>query len=103
HRYGMGVFKLDWALSEPVPFKSEAARKAGTVHLGGAFEEVARGEREVWQGKHPTKPFVLFAQQSIFDGSRAPEGKHTGWAYCHVPNGSTKDMTIGPTGMFPFR
>lgn len=93
HKYGMGVFKIDWALSEPVPFRSEAARKAGTVHLGGTFEEVANGERQVWQGKHPTKPFVLFAQQSIFDDSRAPGGKHTGWAYCHVPNGSTKDMT----------
>lgn len=93
HRYGMGVFKVDWALSEPVPFKSETARKAGTVHLGGTFDEVASGERQVWQGKHPDKPFVLFAQQSIFDGSRVPAGKHTGWAYCHVPNGSTKDMT----------
>ena len=93
HKYGMGVFKIDWALSEPVPFKSEAARQAGTVHLGGTFEEVANGERQVWRGKHPTKPFVLFAQPSIFDESRAPEGKHTGWTYCHVPNGSKKDMT----------
>ncbi len=93
HKYGMGVFKMDWALSEAVPFTSEAARKAGTVHLGGTFEEVADGERQVWRGKHPNKPFVLFAQQSIFDDSRAPSGKHTGWAYCHVPNGSTKDMT----------
>jgi len=93
HKYGMGVFKMDWALSEPVPFQSELARQAGTVHLGGTFEEVADGERQIWQGKHPNKPFVLFAQQSIFDSSRAPAGKHTGWAYCHVPNGSTKDMT----------
>ncbi|GGC12685.1 FAD-dependent oxidoreductase [Parapedobacter defluvii] len=92
HRYGMGVFKVDWALSEPVPFKSAVARKAGVVHLGGTFDEVAAGERQVWQGKYPDKPFVLFAQQSIFDDSRAPAGKHTGWAYCHVPNGSTKDM-----------
>ena len=93
HRYGMGVFKVDWALSEPVPFKSEVARKAGTVHLGGTFEEVARGERQVWMGKHPERPFVLFTQQSVFDSARAPLGKHTGWAYCHVPNGSAVDMT----------
>ena len=93
HRYGMGVFKVDWALGEPVPFKSEQARKAGTVHLGGTFEEVAHGERQVWHGKHPKKPFVLFAQQRIVDDSRAPVGKHTGWAYCHVPNGSANDMT----------
>lgn len=93
HRYGMGVFKVDWALSEPVPFIAETARKAGTVHLGGTFEEVAEGERQVWDGRHPDKPFVLFAQQSVFDKTRAPEGRHTGWAYCHVPNGSTKDMT----------
>lgn len=93
HRYGMGVFKVDWALSEPVPFKSEVARKAGTVHLGGTFEEVARGERQTWMGKHPERPFVLFTQQSVFDSSRAPLGKHTGWAYCHVPNGSAVDMT----------
>ncbi|WP_262245134.1 phytoene desaturase family protein [Parapedobacter soli] len=93
HRYGMGVFKVDWALSEPVPFRAEAARKAGTVHLGGTFEAIAHGERQVWKGRHPEKPFVLFAQQSIFDASRAPAGQHTGWAYCHVPNGSTRDMT----------
>ncbi|MFB2118165.1 phytoene desaturase family protein [Parapedobacter sp. 2B3] len=93
HRYGMGVFKVDWALTEPVPFRAEAARKAGTVHLGGTFDEIAGGERRVWKGIHPEKPFVLFAQQSVFDGSRAPTGQQTGWAYCHVPNGSTKDMT----------
>lgn len=93
HRYGMGVFKVDWALSEPAPFTAVAARKAGTVHLGGTFEEVAYGERQVWRGQYPDKPFVLFAQQSVFDATRAPMGKHTGWAYCHVPNGATKDMT----------
>lgn len=93
HRYGMGVFKVDWALSEPVPFQAETARKAGTVHLGGTFDEIAQGERQVWKGGHPEKPFVLFAQQSLFDASRAPAGQHTGWAYCHVPNGSSKDMT----------
>lgn len=93
HQYGMGVFKVDWALSEPVPFIAEQARKAGTVHLGGSFEEIAASERTVWQGSCPDKPFVLFAQQSVLDNTRAPEGKHTGWAYCHVPNGSTIDMT----------
>lgn len=93
HRYGMGVFKVDWALSEPAPFLAEAARKAGTVHLGGTFNEIANGERQIWRGNHPEKPFVLFAQQSVFDVSRAPKGQHTGWAYCHVPNGSAKDMT----------
>src|SRR5690606_3710483 len=93
HRYGMGVFKVDWALSEPAPFLAEQARKAGTVHLGGTFEEVAAGERAVWRGTCPDKPFVLFAQQSVFDDTRAPDGKHTGWAYCHVPNGSSRDMT----------
>lgn len=93
HRYGMGVFKVDWALSEPVPFRAEVARKAGIVHLGGTFNEIAQGERQVWEGGHPEKPFVLFAQQSIFDASRAPAGQHTGWAYCHVPNGSARDMT----------
>ncbi|MGK6350359.1 phytoene desaturase family protein [Parapedobacter sp. DT-150] len=98
HRYGMGVFKVDWALREPVPFTADAARAAGTVHLGGAFEEVANGERQVWQGRHPDKPFVLFTQQSVFDDSRAPKGQHTGWAYCHVPNGSTADMTEAITG-----
>lgn len=97
HRFGMGVFKVDWALSDPVPFVSEVARKAGTVHLGGTFEEIAAGERLVWRGKLPRKPFVLFAQQSIFDHSRAPAGKHTGWAYCHVPNGSIHDMTAAIT------
>lgn len=93
HRYGMGVYKMDWALSEPVPFVAPEARRAGTVHLGGTFEEVARSERQAWQGKIPDKPFVLFAQQSVFDDSRAPAGKHTGWAYCHVPHGSGADMS----------
>lgn len=92
-KYGMGVFKIDWALSEPIPFRAAACSKAGTVHLGNTFEEIAASEQQVWSGKHPDKPYTLVAQQSLFDGSRAPEGKHTGWAYCHVPNGSQKDMT----------
>lgn len=92
-RYGMGVFKIDWALSEPVPFRAALCQMAGTVHLGNSFEEIAASEQAVWDGKHPEKPFVLFAQQSRFDLSRAPAGKHTAWAYCHVPQGSWKDMT----------
>lgn len=92
-RYGMGVFKIDWALDGPVPFTNEACRNAGTVHLGNTFEEIAHAEKAVWNGQHPEKPFVLLAQQSLFDHSRAPEGKHTAWAYCHVPSGAEKDMT----------
>jgi len=93
YRYGPGVFKIDWALAGPIPWKAAACARAGTVHLGGTLEEIAAGESEVWRGRHPEKPFVLLAQQSLFDPSRAPAGKHTGWAYCHVPNGSTVDMT----------
>jgi phytoene dehydrogenase-like protein len=93
YRYGMGVFKVDWALDAPIPFKAERIQQAGTVHIGNTFEEIANGEQQIWQGKHPEKPYVLLTQQSQFDPSRAPEGKHTAWAYCHVPNGSEKDMT----------
>jgi phytoene dehydrogenase-like protein len=93
YRYGMGVFKIDWALDDAIPFKAESARQAGTIHLGGTLQEIARNEQQTWKGDHPDKPFVLLAQQSLFDKSRAPEGKHTAWAYCHVPNGSGKDMT----------
>lgn len=93
YRYGMGVFKIDWALDAPIPFKAEQVKQAGTVHIGNTFEEIAIGEQQIWKGEHPEKPYVLLAQQSQFDRSRAPEGKHTAWAYCHVPNGSEKDMT----------
>ncbi|MEN0056054.1 MAG: NAD(P)/FAD-dependent oxidoreductase [Mucilaginibacter sp.] len=93
YRYGMGVFKIDWALDAPIPFKNESVKQAGTVHIGNTFEEIATGEQQIWEGKHPDKPFVLLAQQSQIDPSRAPAGKHTAWAYCHVPNGSEKDMT----------
>ena len=93
YRYGMGCFKVDWALNDPVPFVGGACREAGTVHLGNTFEEIADAENMVWKGKHPEKPFVLFAQPSLLDPSRAPAGKHTAWAYCHVPHGSTVDMT----------
>ncbi len=93
YRYGPGVFKVDWALGGPIPWQAEACRRAGTVHVGGTLAEIAAGEKTVWQGKHPEHPFILVAQQSLFDNSRAPEGKHTVWAYCHVPNGSTVDMS----------
>ncbi|WP_461452882.1 phytoene desaturase family protein [Mucilaginibacter sp.] len=93
YRYGMGVFKIDWALDAQIPFKAEVCTKAGTLHIGNSMQEITAGEQQTWDGGHPDKPFVLLAQQSVFDPSRAPEGKHTGWAYCHVPNGSTVDMT----------
>lgn len=93
YRYGMGVFKIDWALDSPIPFTAPACRQAGTVHLGNTLEEIAASELAAYKGLHSQKPFVLLAQQSLFDASRAPEGKHTAWAYCHVPHGSTADMT----------
>lgn len=93
YRYGIGVFKMDWALDGPIPFSSHECRMAGTVHLGNTLQEIVLSEKLPWQGLHAEKPFVLLAQQSIFDHSRAPEGKHVAWAYCHVPKGSTVDMT----------
>jgi len=93
YRYGPGVFKIDYALDGPIPWKAEECARAGTVHVGGTLSEVAAAERAVAKGKHPEKPFLLVAQQSLFDPTRAPQGKHTLWAYCHVPNGSTFDMT----------
>lgn len=93
YRYGMGVYKIDWALAAQAPFTNEECRKAGTLHLGNTIEEIAEGEALIAKGGYPEKPFVLAAQQSLFDSSRAPEGKHTLWAYCHVPNGSKKNMT----------
>jgi phytoene dehydrogenase-like protein len=93
YRYGPGVFKVDWALDGPVPWTAPDCARAATVHLGGTFEEIAESERAVWSGEVPEQPFVLAAQQSLLDATRAPEGKHTLWAYCHVPNGSTVDMT----------
>lgn len=94
YRYGMGVFKIDWALDGPIPFTAPECRKAGTVHLGNTYEEIAKGEEMTNAGVLPERPFVLLAQQSLFDSLRAPEGKQTAWAYCHVPNGSEKDMTF---------
>jgi phytoene dehydrogenase-like protein len=93
YRFGPGVFKLDWALSEPVPWADPTVAHAATVHLGGTLAEIAASEAAVMAGRHPDRPFVLVAQQSLFDASRAPDGAHTLWGYCHVPNGSTVDMT----------
>jgi len=92
-RYGPAAFKLDWALSGPVPWRNSDCARAGTVHLGGTLEEVAASERAAWKGGTTPAPFVLFVQSSLFDSSRAPAGQHTGWAYCHVANGSKEDMT----------
>lgn len=94
YRYGMGVFKVDWALDGPIPFTASLCRQAGTLHLGNTWEEIAKSEQLTSQDKHVEKPFVLLAQQSLFDASRAPQGKHTAWAYCHVPNSSPVDMTV---------
>ena len=93
YRYGAGVFKLDYALSAPIPWVNAEVAQAATVHLGGTLAELAASERAVGRGEHPERPFVLLAQHSLFDPTRAPQGKHTVWAYCHVPNGSTVDMT----------
>ena len=93
YRYGPGVFKVDYALDGPVPWRAAECLQAGTVHLGGTLDEIAASERAVWRGEHPERPYVLFVQQTLFDPTRAPVGKHTAWAYCHVPHGSTVDMT----------
>jgi phytoene dehydrogenase-like protein len=91
--YGPGVFKLDWALGGPIPWTDPRCTDASTVHVGGTLEEIAAGEAAIWQGDHPERPFVLVCQQSQIDPSRAPAGQHTGYAYCHVPAGSTVDLT----------
>ncbi|HEY4284525.1 MAG TPA: NAD(P)/FAD-dependent oxidoreductase, partial [Chthoniobacterales bacterium] len=93
YRYGPGVFKVDYALSGPIPWRAKECRRAGTVHLGGTFEEIARAEQDAIDGKHPEHPFVLLAQPTLFDSTRAPAGKHIAWAYAHVPNGSNTDLT----------
>ncbi len=92
-RYGPGVFKLDWALDGPIPWTASEVSRAGTVHLGGTLEEIAASEEAAVNGRHHDRPFVLLVQSSLFDPTRAPAGKHTAWAYCHVPHGSTRDMT----------
>lgn len=93
YRYGPGVCKVDYALSGPIPWTAKDCRRAGTIHLGGSMEEISMSENRVWSGEHPEKPFVLLAQQSLFDDLRSPAGKHTAWAYCHVPHGSTRDVS----------
>jgi phytoene dehydrogenase-like protein len=93
YRYGPGVFKLDWALDGPIPWTAPEVARAGTVHLGGTLEEVAASEQAAARGQHHERPFVLLVQATMFDPSRAPAGRHTAWAYCHVPHGSPRDMT----------
>lgn len=93
YRYGPGFFKVDYALSQPIPWKDPRCLQASTVHVGGTFEEIAAAEHAAYHGTHAARPFVLVAQQSQFDSSRAPAGQHTGYAYCHVPAGSIEDMT----------
>ena len=93
YRMGPGVFKLDWALDGPIPWSDPECLKASTVHVGGTVAEIAQAEQEVWQGKHPKRPFVMLTQQSQFDPNRAPTGQHTGYAYCHVPHDSDVDVT----------
>ncbi len=96
YRHGPAAFKLDWALDGPIPWTAEACRRAGTVHLGGALAEMARSERAAWLGAHPERPYVILAQPSLFDPTRAPAGKHTAWAYCHVPN-----LHVGQDSILP--
>jgi len=91
--YGPGAFKMDWALSEPIPWRAAECRRAATVHLGSTLAEMVRSEDDAFNGRHCDRPYVLLVQPTLFDPTRAPEGKHTAWAYCHVPNGSTVDMT----------
>ncbi len=93
YRYGPGVFKIDWALSRPTPWKAPECANAGTLHLGGSLEEIEQSEKDAAEGRINERPFVLFAQPSVFDSSRAPAGSHTAWAYCHVPHGCSVDMT----------
>jgi len=92
-RYGPGIFKMDWALSQPIPWKAQECLRAGTVHVGGDLEEIEESEEAAWYGRHTDRPFVLLAQPSLFDSTRAPSGKHTAWAYCRVPHGSQRSMT----------
>jgi phytoene dehydrogenase-like protein len=92
-RYGPGVFKVDWALDGPIPWRDPACLEASTVHIGGTLDEIAASEAAVWRGEHADRPYVLAVQPTLVDASRAPEGKHTAWAYCHVPSGSTLDRT----------
>jgi phytoene dehydrogenase-like protein len=92
YRYGMGAFKVDWALDAPIPWRDPLCAQSGTVHLGGTLDDIATGEQATWQGRAVDRPYVLLTQPSLFDPSRAPAGKHVAWAYCHVPKGSSADM-----------
>jgi len=92
-RYGPGVFKIDWALSQPIPWQSKECLNAATVHLGNSAEEILQAEKAIFAGQHPQQPFIILAQQSLFDTSRAPKGQQTAWAYCHVPHNSQVNMT----------
>ncbi len=92
YRYGPGAFKIDWALSSPIPWRNPQCSNAATVHLGGTLAELVKSEAAPWGGMHAERPFVLLVQPSLFDATRAPAGRHTAWAYCHVPNGSAIDM-----------
>jgi phytoene dehydrogenase-like protein len=93
YRYGAAAFKIDWALGGPIPWTAAECAQAATVHLGGTLSEIERSEWQVSRGETPEQPFVLLSQPSLFDSSRAPSGKHVAWGYCHVPNGSTREMT----------
>ncbi len=93
YKYGPAAFKIDWALSDPIPWTAKECSRAGTIHIGSSLEEIERSERAAWNGSQNDKPFVLVTQPSLFDSTRAPKGRHTAWAYCHVPNNSDCDMT----------
>jgi phytoene dehydrogenase-like protein len=92
YRHGPGVCKVDWALSDPIPWTNPQCRRTTTLHLGGSFHQIAKSEREVARGHHAPHPYMIVCQPSLVDGTRAPAGRHTAWAYCHVPNGSTMDL-----------
>jgi phytoene dehydrogenase-like protein len=92
YRYGVAAYKVDWALDGPIPWRDQACATAGTVHIGGTLEEIAASERDAWNGRVSARPFILLSQPSLFDGARAPQGRHTVWGYCHVPHGSTANM-----------
>jgi phytoene dehydrogenase-like protein len=92
YRYGLGVYKVDWALADPIPWRDPRCARAGTVHLGGTLDEIASSEHDAWNGRPAERPFVLLTQPTLFDSSRAPQGRHVAWAYCHVPSGSEHEM-----------
>src|SRR5262249_2000259 len=93
YQYGVGAYKIDWALNHPIPWRAAECAQAGTIHLGGSLAEISESESLPWQGKTSDRPYVLLTQPSLFDPTRAPAGKHTAWGYCHVPNGYRGNMT----------